>query len=79
MEIYARDIKNIWLNYKLWSRIDLNFTLSLPLTPTDQCWSFCVCDVVPQSQHWQVGEGEGRKYSDIFNVNFYFSCRTTMF
>ena len=38
-----------------------------------------VFDVVLQSQHWQVGEGEGRKYSDIFNVNFCFSCRTIMF
>ena len=28
----------------------------------------CVCDVVPQSQHWQVGGGEGRKYSYIFTL-----------
>ena len=42
MRMIGLKIKNMLLNYKLLSCIDLNFTLSLPLTPTDQCWSCTV-------------------------------------
>ena len=68
MEIYACD----WIKNKKYVRIDLNFTLSLPLTPTipppyptDQSWSCTVFLVVytmlfPRANigRWRKGRGE---------------------
>ena len=77
MEIYAHDsIKDEKYVTELQTLIalDLNFTLSLPLTPTiPTSYPPPPTNAGPVQcfQHWQVGEGEGRKYSDIFKVNFF--------